>query len=232
MILKFKLYEQSLNNKVDNTVYDNGGYQISINTSVDPTTIKLWFDGESVGVLTLNDYIKSHYDKKYRSVGVVNINDEHKGKGFGIKLYQIALKYMSDDFYGIISDLQNRSNKNQVPKIYKKLGGWEDGDYAIIPRVRNNPQDSINIKTSDEIAIKFGSSVKFIENFVMREIKDNYTTKHQPTKDIYKNLKDDIKMYIEYPNMLKPRELGIGTRKKLVEELMKIKDITFEDIFN
>jgi predicted GNAT family acetyltransferase len=123
-----------------NVVYEDESYFIQVNSQTQCTYIQLWNKGkrknEIVGKLTTVSKIHdSNLSKDYIEIGVVEVAKKHQGLGYGLKLYQILLKYMDKNKKGIISYLPDRYNKKQVPAIYKKLKGKVVGDLAIIERV-------------------------------------------------------------------------------------------------
>ena len=63
--------------------------------------------------------------KGYLQVQTVEILPKYRGLGLGTQLYKVALQNISSEYKGIASENVQRSNKKQVPKIYKRLGGKE-----------------------------------------------------------------------------------------------------------
>ena len=61
------------------------------------------------------------------------INLKDREFGLGREMYRAALRYSDKNFKGIGGENEQRYNKNQIPKIYKSLGGrqTENGDWII-----------------------------------------------------------------------------------------------------
>jgi DNA polymerase III sliding clamp (beta) subunit (PCNA family)/GNAT superfamily N-acetyltransferase len=120
-------------------------YKIAVNDVNNADYITLWKTDmntgkdEKVGALKLNETSDG-----FLSVSEIGIDAGSKGLGLGLEMYKVALKYSSDKIKGIKSYLPNRTNKKQIPKIYKKLNSVEDGDYEFIYK-EHNP----NIKFND-----------------------------------------------------------------------------------
>lgn len=118
------------------TVFESGQYRITINKRKEPTHIVLFYQDEKVGVLNCHisdqrfDFCGNETYKFY-GVSYVEINKEHRNKGFGKKLYQILQEYRGD-VKGLISHLPDRVNKKQIPKIYKNFKTIIEGDNHII----------------------------------------------------------------------------------------------------
>ena len=114
-------------------------YKIAVDNVNDANYITLWKTDtdtgkdKKVGYLRLNETSDG-----FLSVSEISIDDKgSKGVGFGLEMYKTALKYSSDKIKGIVSYLPNRTNKKQIPKIYKKLNSIKDGDYEYILKERN-----------------------------------------------------------------------------------------------
>jgi len=138
MIDKIQNWKPHLNESTGkNIVYDNDGYQITVDDINDAQYVVLWYDGDKVGNLSVDSTrLKLSNDNdfnRYLKVSHVFIQSPHRGNGFGLLLYKTLLQYCADNVKGIISHGPNRSNKKQIPKIYKKLGGYEDNDWYVIP---------------------------------------------------------------------------------------------------
>lgn len=117
-------------------VWEQGDYSIAVNSLPEPSYITLWYQGERMGSFYVDILNKS--GKKWYKVSSVHINQQHKGKGLGKKMYQVLLS-IPNDVEGIYSYLPDRSNKKQIPKIYSSLGGYvEDGDHAYIPKLKES----------------------------------------------------------------------------------------------
>jgi GNAT superfamily N-acetyltransferase len=123
-------------------VYDNGDYRIVVDDEDNARYITLWHkkyvkgNGKwtKCGVLDANRTTVNNDDMKgnYLSIGSVEIDKKHRGKGFGTKMYKALFDFSSNDIKGILSYLPNRSNKKQIPRIYSKLGAITKGDYQYI----------------------------------------------------------------------------------------------------
>lgn len=125
-------YEQDQHGK--DIVWKNGNVFIVVNNVDDATYITLWQDGKRVGALSLQGEFTFN-NKIYRKVSYIEIHEDLQGLSYGHRLYEVALKYLRKDIKGIVSHLPDRSNKKQIPAIYKRLGSYtDDGDYEFIDR--------------------------------------------------------------------------------------------------
>jgi ribosomal protein S18 acetylase RimI-like enzyme len=119
-------------------------YKIAVDDVNDANYITLWKTDtntgkdKKVGSLKLNQT-----PDDFLSVSEISIDRNSKGLGLGLEMYKIALKYSSNKIKGIKSYLPNRSNKRQIPKIYRKLNSVKEGDYEFIYK-ENNPDISFD----------------------------------------------------------------------------------------
>ncbi len=121
-------------------VYKKGDYKILVNSSESPTHITLWYNNykgwEKVGALTVNvSERRFNFDsdfEKYYKVSEIEIEKEHRGKGFGKLMYDILIDMRGKNIKGLYSYLPDRVNKTQIPKIYKHYKTIIENDYEII----------------------------------------------------------------------------------------------------
>lgn len=119
-------------------VYDDDLYRIAVDDENDARYITLWFLNKNkwtkVGVLDAYLSKMNYKDRhgKYLSINLINIEPKHRNKRFSKLMYRALIDFSSDDIKGIYSYLPNRSNKKQVPHIYKQLHAITDGDYQFI----------------------------------------------------------------------------------------------------
>jgi len=114
-------------------VWEQGPYSISVNNVQDASFIALWHIDERTPVGTLN--LRAGRDQEtmdYAAVDYVEIDKKHRDQRLGTQLYRIALRYAGDQYRGLASEYVDRRNKNQVPSIYKALGGAESADTGNI----------------------------------------------------------------------------------------------------
>ena len=110
--------------------YD-GWFAITINRIPNPSCLTLFLNGKAIGRMFTDTFNRK--GKSYMRIRSVEIPARVRGKGLGKEMYKVLLA--TTDTEGIISYLPDRSNKKQVPGIYRSLGGRvEDGDWAIIPK--------------------------------------------------------------------------------------------------
>jgi len=128
-----------------NIVYEYGDYRIAVDDPEDARYITLWYNNgkkwERVGFLDAWKTDMSFKDRngKYLSIKNINIDTKHRGKGYGEKMYITLIDFSSNDTKGIFSYLPNRSNKKQVPSIYRSLGSDKsENDYQFIDFVKEN----------------------------------------------------------------------------------------------
>lgn len=129
-----------------NIVWKNESYFIAIDNIQHPSYVTLWYtgnksDGEKVGELSTRNHPNND---GYIGISYTEIKPKHRGLGFSKLMYRILLQLLPSNIKGISSYLPDRANKKQIPKIYKSLGGFIDGDFAYIPK-------SINESYSDEM---------------------------------------------------------------------------------
>jgi hypothetical protein len=121
-------------------VHDDGHHRISVNNPHNASYVALYHnkgDGEwkKRGELTTNtmhkDFGKGR--KPYQSVAGISIDKPLRGRRLGHHMYKALLDHLHPDSGGIFSNTSNRTNKTQVPKIYKRMGAvTHDGDYQVI----------------------------------------------------------------------------------------------------
>lgn len=118
------------------TVYSYGEYRITINSQKEPTHLVLFYQDKKVGVLNcyITDKSFEFCDNKSYNFYVVNhveIDKEHRNKGYGKMLYKILQEHRGD-IKGLISHLPDRVNKKQIPSIYKNFKTITEGDSHVI----------------------------------------------------------------------------------------------------
>jgi predicted acetyltransferase len=71
---------------------------------------------------------------EYAKVYVVEIEKAHRNKGLGTQLYKSLLEFMPSRLVGIGSNIDSRSDKKYIPKLYKKLNAvsYNDGSFELI----------------------------------------------------------------------------------------------------
>jgi len=81
----------------------------------------------------LNTKIEFYGNKKFVKVVGVNINNRHRNKGYGTKMYKALIDYCKDNnIQGLFSNISKQINKKEIPSIYNKFGGVYEDKYAII----------------------------------------------------------------------------------------------------
>jgi hypothetical protein len=114
-------------------------YKIAVDDVNNAEYITLWKTDTDTGKDKKMGYLRlNNSGDDFLSVSEISIDRGSKGLGLGLEMYKVALKYSSDKIKGIKSYLPNRTNKKQIPKIYKKLNSVKDGDYEFIYK-ENNP---------------------------------------------------------------------------------------------
>jgi len=136
-------YTQDKNRKIlytdnhgKNIVYDDDIYKISVDDVDDATYVILWYNNQRVGTLSVSktNINDNGRNGKYLSIRSIEIDSKHRNKGYGTKMYKALFDFSNRDIKGLVSYLPNRSNKKQVPKIYKKFDGssTKETDYQFI----------------------------------------------------------------------------------------------------
>lgn len=107
---------------------NNGGvvekykdYEIEIKNDYEyiVTAIK---EGKRVGLLTfLRNPYNSKNGEKYLLVDRIDVFEKERNKGLATEMYLLALKHLPEEYKGIASDLKNRVNESEIPKIYSKF---------------------------------------------------------------------------------------------------------------
>jgi GNAT superfamily N-acetyltransferase len=222
------IFEQFTNYKDEfekEIVWDNGEYKIAVSDLEDPTRISLWYDDKNIGNMYLSSEIFLD-EETYTKVNSIEIDSNHRGKGLGKKLYQVALKYITTD--GIASYLADRVNKNQVPSIYKSLNGFEKDGYNIIPKGEKKESEEIVYKDPLELSSKYNVKPTLI-SMLIRDLTYEERVNRRSRKSLNSFLKDTIEFAINYED-LKPRDYGYGRRKAFQEDLEKLSNITLDDL--
>lgn len=126
-------------------VFESADRRISVNQPGNANTVVLWVKQNVKGkdhwrkAGSLYTEVKTKKlpgeieMKNYISISSIEIDKECRGEGLGKKMYQILIDHAPEDIAGIISYTPNRSNKKQVPAIYRALGGYEIDDWQLIP---------------------------------------------------------------------------------------------------
>ena len=123
-----------------NIVYDSNNYRIAVDDPDSASYITLWYNKSEdkwvkVGVLDATKTYRrfKEYDGDFLSVRMIEIDKKHRGLGLSTKMYKALIDFSGNGILGILSYLPNRSNRKQVPNIYKKFGAiTDDGDYQYI----------------------------------------------------------------------------------------------------
>ena len=140
------LFEDENGNSI---VFENGDYRISVDRPNNARKAILWHKEEVSGKIywakrgVLNTSLSElRYQEEgdtdfvdYLKISEVEIEKEHRGKGYGNQLYKAIIDYKGDNIVGLLSYTPNRVNKSQVPSIWKKFGGRTlkgNEDYQII----------------------------------------------------------------------------------------------------
>lgn len=121
-----------------NIVFDNGQYRVVVNKPDNATYVTVWKlkkdKWTKIGEFYTHelDYTYDGEKGTYLTVESIDLDKADRGLGIGKLMYKVMLDHAAPHIKGIISYLPNRSNKRQVPKIYKSMGAVNDGDYQII----------------------------------------------------------------------------------------------------
>jgi RNA:NAD 2'-phosphotransferase (TPT1/KptA family) len=117
------------------------GYRIAVDDPGDAAYVTAWTeDNRKVGVLATRNEPASSALQEYLGVAKVEVDKKHRGSGIAFAMYRALLAYMGPRYKGIKSYLPDRANKRQVPKIWKRLGGyvWPDNeDWMVAERTPN-----------------------------------------------------------------------------------------------
>lgn len=117
-----------------NVAFDRGDTIVSVNDLERCTYVAVMQNGKPVGKLTTRGTVKLG-GKSYTLIGLAELDRKVRGQGIGLLMYRALLGHIQTD--GLASYLPDRSNKRQVPAIYRRLGGFiaePEVDYAIIPK--------------------------------------------------------------------------------------------------
>lgn len=123
-------------------VHEDGDHRISVNKPGNASYVVLWHKPSPDGNWKKSgEFSTCEKTKKidgsmrnYLSVNHIEINKEHRGNGFGTKMYKVLLAHAGNHIHGIISHIPDRVNKIQVPSIYKGLGAKEHNDFQVIEK--------------------------------------------------------------------------------------------------
>jgi ribosomal protein S18 acetylase RimI-like enzyme len=115
-----------------NVVFDQGDSVVIVDDDQSANYVAVMHLGKTVGKLTTRGTQRVN-GERYTLIGLAEIDRKFRGQGLGLLMYKALLAHISTR--GIASYLPDRSNKQQVPAIYQRLGGEiVDGDWAIIPK--------------------------------------------------------------------------------------------------
>lgn len=150
-------------------VQQKGDYKIVVDNPEDATHITLWRNVEvkgrkydkKVGTLSLSKGVVS--PDGFLKVNSIEIDKSERGQGFGTEMYRVAMKYAKEGIKGIKSYTPDRINKKQVPSIYKRLGGTQEGDYQTIP-IDNKTKSQLTAIWNEAHGQKVGKGTSFSES--------------------------------------------------------------------
>lgn len=115
-------------------------YLITCNSFTSPQWLKLWhlspLNQNLIGELLCKE--KPCFNQKYISIINIEIDKEHRGKGFSYRMYNSLLSNLPKDVNGIIANHKIRTNKKRAYKIFTNLGGYLNSNgYLVIPNPKN-----------------------------------------------------------------------------------------------
>lgn len=124
-----------------NVIYQDSEYKISIDNYIKPTLLKLYYNKKGkdmkVGELVCNE--KIHLGKNYISLKYIDIQDNHKGKGFSFRMTNALLSILNFNIEGIITNFDSRQNSSSILKLFTTLGGYKnDFGYLQIKNPKHN----------------------------------------------------------------------------------------------
>jgi hypothetical protein len=124
-----------------NIIYQDSEYKISIDNYIRPTLLKLYYNKKGrdmkVGELVCNE--KNHLGKSYVSLKYIDIQDNHKGKGFSFRMINSLLSILNCNIEGIITNFDSRKNSSSILKLFTTLGGYKnDFGYLQIKNPKHN----------------------------------------------------------------------------------------------
>lgn len=169
-------------------VYAEADFRISVNKPGLATHVVLWSrqdkdTGESwvkAGSLAAREVTKKVNQKPahYLNISSIEIQSQFRGKGFGARMYRTLLDHAAPHITGLISHTPDRQNKSQVPRIYRALGAFFDGDNQIIPR----PAPALDIERQDaeQRAIALGSDALQVSRMNDNELRAELFRRGRP----------------------------------------------------
>jgi hypothetical protein len=129
-------------------------YKIAVNDVNDADYITLWKTDINTGKDKKVGALKLNETDNLLKVSEIGIDRGSRGLGLGLEMYKVALKYSSDKIKGIASYLPDRSNRKQIPKIYKKLNSVVEGDWSYIYKKDNKYADELEINFTKQPIVK------------------------------------------------------------------------------
>jgi len=75
-------------------------------------------DSKAIGMLTVRE---SDDYPGYMSIKILNVREEHQGKGIATELYKLLAINIPSGYKGFVSPKESRQNEIQVPRIHSKL---------------------------------------------------------------------------------------------------------------
>lgn len=121
-----------------NIVWEDDEYFVAIDSIKNLTYITAWQKRDDrdkrIGEMSLSKG-RYHETKDYMIIRNVELDKRHRGNRLGLRMYQAAFEYLPDDAKGLASEGPDRSNKTQVPAIFKRLGGrMDDGGNIFVDK--------------------------------------------------------------------------------------------------
>lgn len=171
-------------------VYAEGDFRLSVDKPGLATHVVLWSrqnkgaqeSWTKVGFLSAHEASKkiNQQPGDYLRVSSVEIQSQFRGKGFGAKMYQVLLDHAAPHITGLISHTPDRQNKTQVPRIYRALGAFVDGDNQIIPR----PASALDLErqSAEQRAIALGSDAQQVSRMNDSELRAELYRRSRPAQ--------------------------------------------------
>ena len=73
-----------------------------------------------IGIMTLKD---SKDYPEFKSIGIVNVNEEFQNKGIATNMYKILMESLPENYKGFVSPAASRNNLTEIPSVHRKLSG-------------------------------------------------------------------------------------------------------------
>ncbi len=111
-------------NEIQNIVWKNAQYYIRVDDLEDARYISAWtVGGKKIGELATRRLMVPE-SNGYLNISYVEVAKAHRRNGLAYQMYRAILEYAAPSVKGICSYLPDVADRNKIPAIWKRLGGF------------------------------------------------------------------------------------------------------------